>query len=255
MQKIIEAREQAYRAQQEFHTFNTRRTLLPRRFLDGTQTPEDSIVGVCELLNIVSPYDALTEAIAQNGSASYLDVGCGRGRALTGAKALLGDLVTCTGVSSYPYHERQPEFAREVKDANVDIRIDNAENLLKQFPPNTFDVVTAIYIMQYLADPWSVMKKLYTVLKPGGYGLIYPFYSNIEGTERDRLLAYKYLRKQGLVFTNVPQSHRTAVTVTKVEKKLTVPLSYRYMRPISTPPFYNEFVYKPDQRVYNAKTK
>lgn len=88
-----------------------------------------------------------------------LDVGAGTGR-LSVALSKLGAQVTALDLS-----EQMLQILKN-KDKKIDTVVGDAESL--PFPDNTFDVVTAAFLVVHLKDPNTFFDEAYRVLKDGG---------------------------------------------------------------------------------------
>ncbi len=92
-----------------------------------------------------------------------LDVGCGKGMRLTELKRA-GFRVT--GL------DFQPEAVRYVHETlHVEAEIGGTDDLPKLFPPESFDVVTAFYLLEHVRDVRRVLADCFAALKPGGWFL------------------------------------------------------------------------------------
>jgi ubiquinone/menaquinone biosynthesis C-methylase UbiE len=97
------------------------------------------------------------------GSA-LLDVACGRGAVLRAAAGVAGSL---TGIDVSP---RMIELTgAELRSAGLDgldLRVMDAEHL--DFPDDSFDVLTAAFVLFFLPDPERAAAEFHRVLRPGG---------------------------------------------------------------------------------------
>ncbi len=87
----------------------------------------------------------------------FLDVGCGAGAFL---KAAIGESWEAEGVevsrSSVEYLQKQ------------NIKVFYGDLAAANFAENSFDVVTAVEILEHIAEPEIVLKEIFRVLRPGG---------------------------------------------------------------------------------------
>lgn len=87
----------------------------------------------------------------------FLDVGCGAGSLL---KAAIGENWKAEGVevsgSSVEYLQKQ------------NIKVFYGDLAAANFAENSFDVVTAVEILEHIAEPDVVLKDIFRVLRPGG---------------------------------------------------------------------------------------
>lgn len=119
-----------------------------------------------------------------------LDVGCALGECLMVAKDLGWKDVAGIEVSDYAYH-----FA---KKRNLDIR--KGTLLSTNFKKNTFDVVLYQDVIEHLTNPTKELKKVISVLKPGG--IVFIVTPDIRGWW-SRLLGsswYHYKPKEHLMY-------------------------------------------------------
>ena len=86
-----------------------------------------------------------------------LDVGAGTGR-LSLPLANRGASVTALDVS--------PKMLELIKNTNIQTVVGDAESL--PFADNTFDIVTAAFLIVHLSDPTRFFDEAYRVLKDGG---------------------------------------------------------------------------------------
>jgi 2-polyprenyl-3-methyl-5-hydroxy-6-metoxy-1,4-benzoquinol methylase len=99
--------------------------------------------------------------LAPQGGLSILEIGCGDGS--TGAAALQRGIAReYHGVELFP---SAAMIARGVLTSVVEGDVERAE-LPRQGEP--FDVVIASEVLEHLVDPWRVVGRLASVLKPGG---------------------------------------------------------------------------------------
>jgi len=90
---------------------------------------------------------------------AVLDVGAGTGR-LTGLLLKKGARVTALDVSKKMLEVLKKKFPA------VSIQVGDAEDL--PFPDESFDLVTAAFVVVHLKDPSIFFQETYRVLKPGG---------------------------------------------------------------------------------------
>ncbi len=86
-----------------------------------------------------------------------LDIGCSVGTTMYQYR--------CRGweVSGIDLDENAVELARSI---DLDVRISTIEDA--DFPPESFDFITMMDIIEHVSDPKPVFKKVYELLKPGG---------------------------------------------------------------------------------------
>jgi SAM-dependent methyltransferase len=91
------------------------------------------------------------------GKGSLLDIGCGYGHFL---KKMRNQGWIVAGIEPAT---PAGKLARAEGLAVAEITIEETE-----FPRNSFDAITAFYVLEHLFDPLSALKKIQKMLKPGG---------------------------------------------------------------------------------------
>jgi ubiquinone/menaquinone biosynthesis C-methylase UbiE len=88
----------------------------------------------------------------------YLDVACGRGESLWGARESGWEYEGVDASSAY----------LEWAETNLGVRgrLGTLEEI--KFPDNHFDAITMNAIIEHLYDPYGTMREVYRILKPGG---------------------------------------------------------------------------------------
>ncbi len=106
-----------------------------------------------------------------------LEVGVGTGLALGG----YGRHLEIIGIDLSPdmLDKARDRVAAEGLDHVTGLHEMDAGDL--QFPDNSFDIVTAMYVMTVVPEPEKVMRELARVCKPGGEVLIVNHFSQTEG--------------------------------------------------------------------------
>jgi len=118
-------------------------------------------------------FDATVKSLEKflPGKGKLFDVGCGRGELVYAAKRR-GWEATGSEISG--------AFAREARDKfGVDVLKGDIRGM--DMPQGEFDAVTLSSVIQYVSDPLGMLKKINTILKPGG--LLY-----LEVTNEDALV-------------------------------------------------------------------
>lgn len=95
-----------------------------------------------------------------NQQARILEIGCGEGG--TGCMAL--EQLKC---GTYCGVELFPSAADKAKHRLSEVVLGNVEQIDLPWPGEHFDVLILSEILEHLVDPWSVLKKLHPLLKPG----------------------------------------------------------------------------------------
>lgn len=101
-------------------------------------------------------------ALAQKKVEAVLDVGCASGAALNffaerGATRLVG--VEVRKEVAMRAQERLP---------SADIKVGGVEEVDLDAYVGAFDLIIVSFVLEHVADPWAVLEKLKTLLKPGG---------------------------------------------------------------------------------------
>lgn len=94
-------------------------------------------------------------------SARLLEVGCGNGD--TGAYALAEQkCLSVTGI------EIQESAARESERKITKVICGDVEAMSLPFEQEYFDILMLSEVLEHLADPWTVLRKLHSFMRPGG---------------------------------------------------------------------------------------
>lgn len=94
-----------------------------------------------------------------DGSNCVLELGCGEGKTLLSARDQ-GKASEIVGIDIIP-----SVATHDLLDAYLQGDLDT---LVIPYSDNYFDVVICADVLEHLLDPWSLMKRLVSVLKPGG---------------------------------------------------------------------------------------
>jgi 2-polyprenyl-3-methyl-5-hydroxy-6-metoxy-1,4-benzoquinol methylase len=103
---------------------------------------------------------SFVDVLPHNPQARLLEIGCGAGE--TAGYALAeGKCGWCCGVElcEAPALEAQRKLQRVI--------IGDVERIAFDFPANYFDVLLMSEVLEHLVDPWSVLRRLYGLMKPG----------------------------------------------------------------------------------------
>ena len=100
------------------------------------------------------------ESLPVNPQATLLEIGCGSGETAAYARSM-GKCGWCCGVELF---EQAGLEARTKLDAVV---IGDIEDLRLVLPDGPFDVLLLSEVLEHLVDPWAVLRRLRTLLKPG----------------------------------------------------------------------------------------
>jgi SAM-dependent methyltransferase len=91
-----------------------------------------------------------------------LEIGCATGQTLQYVKSIGAELAV--GVEIFP-------DVAEVANSHAEVDriiVGNIEELELDYPEDYFDLIIAGFVIEHVADPWSVMKKIHCYLRPGG---------------------------------------------------------------------------------------
>ena len=100
--------------------------------------------------------------LARGKPRRVLEIGCAAGQTLAYFKARGADYVA--GVEISP---KVAELAR-ARPAVDAVLVGNIEQMELPYESGSFDLVIAGHVLEHLVDPWTVLKRLRGLLKPGG---------------------------------------------------------------------------------------
>lgn len=134
-------------------------------------------------LNGLKLEEWIERKVSQKGVIRLLDVGCGKGNYLDECKGRWGEGVECFGITSRVFcsdEQRRSRLSPEdillgFKTRGIDVRVADAQTLNSEFPTERFDVITAVHLADYLADSWSLIDGMYSILEDRGVGFINEF--------------------------------------------------------------------------------
>ena len=90
-----------------------------------------------------------------------LEVGCGGGGTLAWLKES-GRAQWTAGV------ELSPEAAAVARTRVDQVHCGDADELLVNFPEDSFDLILCLDVLEHLVDPWATLGKIQALLRPGG---------------------------------------------------------------------------------------
>ena len=106
-------------------------------------------------------------AVTPTAQSSFLDIGCNKGfllvQALEHGYNVFG--IELVAVLLEPFRRKYPRFARQVEAGRfMDVQ--------RNFADETFDVITAIDVIEHLEEPTVDFDTIFRLLKPGGVFVI-----------------------------------------------------------------------------------
>jgi len=157
-----------------------------------------------------------------------LDIGCGKGQALSDIKDMFGDKVETWGISATDFRTKDtsPKIDHYIVGDAQKINLD----------AGTFQVITAYQSFRYFADPLLVLKKSYSWLAPRGFGFIdsvgwqgLPVY--YEGSRIPFYLLVRAIREQGFDVQrdmgNIRRRNDLVFRKTGNKPRMHLPIGYR----------------------------
>ena len=113
------------------------------------------------LARLTDPLHRHDRAIDFVPGGKFLDVGCGNGRYLRTMRALGWQ------TQGVELNKQSAEFCR-----GTQLSVHNGDLISAQFPPCSFDVISARHVIEHIPTPQEFMAELARLLKPGGCLLI-----------------------------------------------------------------------------------
>ena len=92
-----------------------------------------------------------------SGTETVLDIGCSTGHLLTGIQD------SAAAVFGHELSRKEVEFCQKKLGLNVD-----SKPLEERFPPQSFDLITLIFVLEHIGEPISFLQNLKKYLKPNG---------------------------------------------------------------------------------------
>lgn len=108
-----------------------------------------------------SPRIDLVDRLPLDCTARILEVGCGTGA--TGALALARGRA-----SHYAGIELFPAAAEEAREVLSEVVTGDIESIELPWQPASFDALILSEVLEHLVEPWSVLRRLAGVVRPGG---------------------------------------------------------------------------------------
>ena len=101
------------------------------------------------------------EPLVPQSAGRVLEIGCGTG-------ATIGWLRSIRNVQYAAGVELVPEVARRGAAVLDTIVTGNVENLDLPFQLHSFDLILALDVLEHLVNPWTAVRRLHELLRPGG---------------------------------------------------------------------------------------
>lgn len=98
----------------------------------------------------------------KNKPQAILEIGCGAGESLAYLKQQGAQYTV--GIELRPEVAAMAAAQPEINE----VITGDIETLDLPYPPNTFDLVIASHVLEHLRDPWTVLRRIQPLLKPGG---------------------------------------------------------------------------------------
>lgn len=159
----IAPQEEIYKAYDGGFFKSTRRKLLaPFRPFSAAKNFKKSINRATRIFDYASSfYQKTTQQPA------FLDIGCNKGFLLSVAAERGWDIhgVEIVPELTIPFKNKFKKFASQVHSGGFN---DNFHHFQKE----SFNIITAIDVIEHLVDPVDEMKKIFSLLKPGGTFII-----------------------------------------------------------------------------------
>jgi SAM-dependent methyltransferase len=101
-------------------------------------------------------------SLARGNPRRVLEIGCAAGQTLAYFKTRGAEYVAGIEIS--------PDVAEIARGrAEVDeVLVGNIEQMELSYPDNSFDLIIAGHVLEHLVDPWTVLRRLHSLLRPGG---------------------------------------------------------------------------------------
>lgn len=178
----------------QFHSKELKYTVsrgVVSSLLDRSPWQTQGYVQILPELDGLNVMEFIQQVIDTKGQARLLDVGCGSARFLNQCKNGYRvdddrglslrkegwkELVQCFGLTSHLYRfcntdgtpkNREEELAKYC-NAGIQLDVYDAQNLANFYPGQTFDVITAAYVAEHIADPWALFYGMYEKLSEEG---------------------------------------------------------------------------------------
>jgi len=92
---------------------------------------------------------------------TVLEVGCGFGNTLAWIKSIRN----CTWAGGV---ELSPHIAEQARKNVDDVYVGNIEHMVLPLANESIDLLLCLDVLEHLVDPWTVIRNLKALLKPGG---------------------------------------------------------------------------------------
>lgn len=168
-------------------------------------------------------YEAVLDTLDLKRDESLLEIGFGTGEFLRRAMHRMdGGYIAGADPTPLMVEMACRRLLPALPVFQVDLREAGADAL--DWPPTTFDAVTAIHSFQFWGDPEAALRRIHTLLKPGGrlclclrqHGTSPPDWlpNPLSRSPDETKLVVDLLRKSDFAETVGVRSHRRAVLVT-----------------------------------------
>ncbi len=130
-------------------------------------------------------------------TASWLDVGCGMGYLM---QYLKGQGIQVEGV------EFSPQACQSLRERGLEVFEGVITDLVLDAKQESYDIITAIEVVEHLSDPMQFLKRVYTFLKPGG--LFYFTTGNVDDVRHEGV-NWGYFLPEGHTYYFSPKTMNT----------------------------------------------
>lgn len=132
----------------------------------------------------------LSQRETQSNKTTVLDVGCGQGMFLADVASQFNkDKFELNGISATDLRWGLPPAIAQAM-ANLNYQEGDIQRLRKYYRPESFDLITSVWSICYVADPWNVIKNAYRLLKPNGVAFLANLGISLTGEEEASLRRY-----------------------------------------------------------------
>lgn len=101
------------------------------------------------------------EALLPDKTSRVLEIGCGAGATMRWLRSVR-QIEHAAGI------ELVPAVAGEAASAFDDMLVGDVEAMVLTLPPQSFDLIIALDVLEHLVDPWKIVRLCTDILKPRG---------------------------------------------------------------------------------------